>query len=140
MRAFSAKGNSSAPGPVTVDLTGPSASGVSDAAIEVIEISGDNSATIGVSGANSGSGTSPAVALSGLTAGSGEIFFGDAQNSPTWNSIANYSSVGTTQSVPTTSTIYDSAIYVGASASSVAGAAALGSSQQWGTIGIEIKP
>jgi hypothetical protein len=118
-----------------------------NAEIQLIEITGDNSATIGVSGTGSGTSSSPSVSLTGLTGGSYEIFFGDAANGtatvPTWTSVTNFTQVGNVQTAPTgtaspSTSAFVSAVYFGSSRTPVSGT--LGSSSLWGTIGIEIHP
>jgi hypothetical protein len=118
-----------------------------NAEIQLIEITGDNSATIGVSGTGSGTSSSPSVSLTGLTGGRYEIFFGDAANGtatvPTWTSVTNFTQVGNVQTAPTgtaspSTSAFVSAVYFGSSRTPVSGT--LGSSSLWGTIGIEIHP
>ena len=138
MCAFSAKGNHTS-GTVTVTLSG---SGTTDyLAIQVIEITGDTSATIGINGSNhGGSDRYPSFDFGGaLSAGSFEIAFGDAAGAPTWSTApSNFTQVGSTQNGGGSGYTYSSAVYFGPSTSSTT--ATLDSSSYWGTQAIEIKP
>jgi hypothetical protein len=118
-------------------------------AIEVVAITGDNNATVGVNGKGTGSNLAPSVGLSGLTAGSSEIFVGSAENGtstyPTWNAMSGFTQVGTTQNIsgPTGFTTFNfsSAVYFGPSVATATGSiTSSGSTHNWGTIGIEIIP
>ncbi len=138
MCAFKAKGTSTS-GTVTVTMS----TGTDDVAIQVIEITGDNNAAIGINGTGSGTGNSPSFTLSGTqTSGSSEILFGDetAGTLRNWAATASpgFSQTGTTQTV---SGVFNAAVYFGPTHTPATGTlTGSGGTAAWGTTGIEIKP
>jgi hypothetical protein len=128
---------------VTVTLN----QGTNYATIQIITISGDASASIGVTGTNSGSGTSPIFSLStSPSVSTGEILFGDLTTNaigtqPAWS---NSLPVGFPQVASlgggANSTKFNSGIFLGPSIQTVTDSGGIAATAQWGTIGIEIKP
>jgi hypothetical protein len=121
--------------------------------IQVIQITGDASVTIGLIGSNNMTSvsTAPVFNLGGIpSASSGEVLFGDltigAASPPAWAAsiTGGFNSVAATQSLGATAYTLNSQVYFGAAApvsGSVTGTGAIGSpGAEWGTIGIEIKP
>jgi hypothetical protein len=140
MCAYSATGTGSS-GTATVNWGGNTNYGN----LQVVTITGDPSASIGLVSSNlSGSSSAPVFKL-GATPGStsSEVLFGDLTNGsstpPTWSpsTPAGFSQVGT-QTVNQASNTFSAATYFGPAASSITGA--ISSAAAYGTIGIEIKP
>ncbi|HTL78588.1 MAG TPA: hypothetical protein VL136_04200, partial [Candidatus Babeliales bacterium] len=132
-------------GTVTVNF----ATAVKNAAVDVIALSGDNTANpIGLTGINAGSSTSPNWNLSGsLTPGSSMLLFGDATDGtttpPTWSTtvpalFTQLDSFLENEGNPATRTHRLANYFGGPSALSVNGS--LSATANWGTIALEVLP
>jgi hypothetical protein len=138
MCAYSAKGSGN-PGAITENGFSNT---TTNATIQVIQITGDNSASFSLQQSNSGgSSTSPVWLLSATPTSSAEFLFGALSNGgtePSWNAIAGFFSVGTL-ATGSGATGYVPTVYVGApGAASITGA--VSATAFWGTIGIEVLP
>jgi hypothetical protein len=140
MCAYSATGTGSS-GTATVTFGGNANYG----ALQVVAITGDSSASIGLFSSNSSGSSSAPVFTLGATPGStsSEVLFGDLTNGssgpPTWSpsTPAGFTQVGT-QTVTQGTNTFSTAAYFGPALSPVTGATS--SAAAYGTIGIEIKP
>ncbi len=132
----------SAQGLGTSGLVSESFSGtMTSLSIQVVEVTGDNSAVFLASKFISGTSSTPTFQLTAATTGYSEILFGALANGatpPTWSAITNFTNLGNL--APGSSPYeYSASVYFGAPASlSVVGGAS--GSSKWGTIGIEVQP
>ena len=141
MCAWTAKGDSSTAGTVTVTMGSPT----DNISIEVILLSGDSNATFATNYDTDSGTSSPATAkLTGTPAGD-ELFLGDAGSGtstvPTWTAPTSFNVVGSAQTftVHSGDEPYSADVFFGAAAGSVT-APLGGTSPHWGTIGVEITP
>lgn len=139
MCAFTAIGGGTA-GTVTVTMN----QNTQNMAIQVIELSGDSSATFATNGVATGGSNKSTSAPVSLTATSGdfELFLGDAENgstAPSWTAPSGFTLVNTQTPSPLSgANAWSAPVYLGPATSTVT--ATLSPTSFWGTIGIEIKP
>jgi hypothetical protein len=135
---FSAQGTGNA-GTITETFGGTEVASV----IGVIEITGDNNATLSLAQATAGTSATPSFALSGAAAtGATEFLFGALDNAsgtpPTWNTITGFSQFATA-TIGSGSTAFEPVVYIGAPAATTIASTTTGTAS-WGTIGIEVTP
>ncbi|HEY5438509.1 MAG TPA: hypothetical protein VIJ99_06390 [Acidimicrobiales bacterium] len=135
---YSAQGTGSG-GAITETFSGTEVASV----IGVIEITGDNNATLTLAKATSNTSSAPSFALTGApSTGASEFLFGALDNAsgtpPTWNAISGFSEFATA-TMGSGSTAFEPIVYFGApAATTVTGSTS--ASATWGTIGIEVLP
>ena len=140
MCAYSGKGSNTA-GTITETFSGTTTS----ATIQVIEITGDNSASFAIAKTDADSplgSTTPAWLLTGPPTSTTEFLFGDLTNGatpPTWSAITGFAPVSTLLSVGAGTKQHSPTVYLGApGAATVNGLTS--ATANWGTIGIEVNP